>query len=197
MNTLVALPIVGAAPTTAPAMSPQDSDPAFSAIAAHKKAVAKVEAVNKEGDRLIALADELVGPRTISVLDMRESTSAACGMHPYVDADFIDIDVLVPASENAELNEFYKKKFDRRQAERAAVVGDLDAIMEEPAKALWKASDQLTEVVPTTIGGLLALLKYLSQAHARDDLFAEEGLATLFKSLRKSARMIESELSLA
>lgn len=62
---IAALPVVSLPAAAA------EPDPIFAAIEAHRKAIQATEAGIAEQQRLIALADEAVGPRSIPVLDMR------------------------------------------------------------------------------------------------------------------------------
>jgi hypothetical protein len=94
-------------------------DPIFAAIDNHKKAMQALKIADAEQERLLALADEAVGPGSIQVLDMREPSTPP-GWHPYVEVDcWIDIEKYVSKVEQPELYAHYRAALEERSAARA------------------------------------------------------------------------------
>ncbi|WMT78758.1 hypothetical protein [Bradyrhizobium sp. Ash2021] len=74
---------------------PAQADPVFAAIKQHKVALRASKAASAESHRLMKLADEAVGERSIQVLDMREPSTPP-GWHPFVTVNcWIDIETYV------------------------------------------------------------------------------------------------------
>jgi hypothetical protein len=211
MNSIVALPILAALPVAAPAMAPSQSpgglafvqatsetaDPAFEAIKRHRKAVRAVKAADAEQERLLALAEEAVGPRSINVLDMREP-SMPPGFHPYVTVNcWIDIEKYVSPEADAELYAHYLARMEEQTNVHDKYLeeiagGDIDEIRSGPAEAELEAEDELAETVPTSLPGLLAMLSYVNGAMIKDGptTFDEDHMTTLFGSLAKAAKAL-------
>jgi hypothetical protein len=173
-------------------------DPVFAAIAAHKEAIRALMSASAEQNRFLALADETVGTSSIKVLDMREPSTPP-GWHPYVEVDcWIDIEKYVAQAEHPELYAHCRADLEERQAERAKFLeetaGDIDEIMNGPTKAECEAADELTDVVPTTLPGLLAMLSYVHGAmKQKGDVvasFDESNYTVLLGSLGKAAKAL-------
>src|SRR5260370_39163444 len=75
----------GAAVALASSPASAADDPIFAAIEEHQAAVRAVNAAGAEIDRLIALADAAVGPRSIEVPNMREPGSPAVTVNCWID----------------------------------------------------------------------------------------------------------------
>jgi hypothetical protein len=138
--------IATVAPATAGLVDP---DPIFAAIEKHRSAVRAVNAAGAEIDRLIALADAAVGPRSIEVPNMREPGSPTVTV-----SCWIDIEKYVSPETDAELHAHYRSILDERHDAHAAYLeeigGDTDEMMDGPAGAEWEAADELTELAPTS-----------------------------------------------
>jgi hypothetical protein len=161
-----ALATVGAAAiaTAAPAAAGlAEPDPIFAAIEEHRAAVRAVKAAGTEIDRLVALADAAVGPRSIEVPNMLEPGSPAVTVSCWV-----DIEKYVSPETDAELYEHYRARLEEQRDAHAEylreIAGDIDEIMNGPAGEECGAADELTEMVPTSLPGLFAVLIYINTA---------------------------------
>lgn len=190
MNMFVSAALTGSA---IPPSAAAEADSIFAAIEKHKQASKVVEQVTAEIERLSRLADEEAGPLGVQVLDMREP-SFPPGCHMLTDAYCVsDIDELVPGNENADLRLFYDARLAEKNKARAEIMGDVDAMMEQPALDLWAAEEALTETVPTTLAGLLATLAYAGEIVSADPYahLLDEGVGVFFISnLAKAARTL-------
>jgi hypothetical protein len=155
------------------------------------------KAASAEQDRLHALADAAVGPRSIQVLDMREPSNPP-GFHPNVTVDcWLDIEKYVSPEADVELYAHCRAKLEEQQDAHnkylQEIAGDIDDIMNGPAEAEWEAADELAGVVPTSLPGLLAMLTYVNGAMTAKDgiaTFDEKNMPTLFGSLAKAAKSL-------
>ncbi|MEY9311296.1 hypothetical protein ABH977_006508 [Bradyrhizobium ottawaense] len=78
MNMLVSTAATAAAlPVDSPSIAagPPDIDPIFAAIEKHRVAMDALKRANAEQERVLRLADEMVGRHELSVLDMREPSN--------------------------------------------------------------------------------------------------------------------------
>jgi len=173
-------------------------DPIFAAIDNHKKAMQALKIADAEQERLLALADEAVGPSSIKILDMREPSTPP-GFHPYVEVNcWIDIEKYVPEAEHPEMYAHYradlKERSDARVKFLVEIAGDIDKIIDGPAGAELEAADELAGTVPTTVHGLLAMLSYVHGAMKLKDgvaaTFDEENFKELFESLGTAAQAL-------
>jgi hypothetical protein len=129
-----------------------------------------------ECDRLVALADEAVGPRSIQVLDMRELGTPP-GSRPYVTVNcWIDIEKYVSPESDAELHARYLSELEEQSNKHSKYLqqiagGDIDAVVNVPGDEEIEAGDALSEVAPTTLQGLLALLIYIEKAQKVPEFF--------------------------
>ncbi|MDA9415716.1 hypothetical protein XH81_12810 [Bradyrhizobium sp. CCBAU 25360] len=205
MNSIVTLPIVTAAPTTAPLLHGLE-DPVFAAIERHRRAMEALKAANAEQERVLRLADEMVGLHALSVLDMREPSNPP-GWHPYVDAICSsDIENFVPRAEHQELHDHYQMAFAERRTARAKFVeemaGDIDAMVNAPGEQEFDTAQELVSTSPTTLSGMLALLTYVGES--REDgqsdegitpTFDEENLTVLVETLARTAKRLTSRVA--
>jgi hypothetical protein len=214
MNSIVALPIAAALPVAAPAMdfpiapslapppAPEASgetvDPVFAAIKKHKKARRALKAASTEVRRLIAQADQAVGPRSIQVLDMREPSNPP-GFHPFVDVTcWIDIKNYVSPETDAELYNHYRAALSEQHnlhAKHLATIvpgGDIDTVDQNACEEDWEAVDELVATVPTSVDGIFAMLSYVGKFMNKDDRDAaslgERECRAILRSLAKAAR---------
>jgi hypothetical protein len=201
MNSIVALPIVAAMPVAAPAMTPsgrpgttgKTADPVFEAITKHRKAVRAVKAAGAKQDRFTALSTAAVGPRSIEVVNKLEPGNSIVTVETW-----IDIEKYISPETDAELYAQYRSKLEKQskvhdQYLEELVGGDIDELMNEPAEAEWEAADELAEVVPTSLPGLLTMLTYVNGAMTAEDgiaTFDENNMTTLFGSLGKAAKAL-------
>jgi hypothetical protein len=167
-------------------------DPAFEAIKRHQKAVRAVRATSAEIDRLVDLADAAVGPRSIEVPNMLRPGEA-----PVVVNCWLDIEKYVSPEENAELHAQLLVKLKTQHAARAKylqeIAGNTDKIMDQPAAEECEAEDALTETVPTSLPGLLAVLTYVSRTSKVAGCtasFDESNMRPLLRSLAKAAKSL-------
>jgi hypothetical protein len=189
----VAAAIPAAALAAAPAV-----DPIFAVIDNHKKVMQALKIADAEQERLLALADEAVGPSSIQVLDMREPSTPP-GFHPYVEVNcWIDIEKYVPEAEHPDLYAHYRAALEERSAAHSKFLednfGDIDKIIDSPTGSEIQAADALAETVPTTLPGLLAVLSYLHGAMKLQNgvraSFDENNLGELFESLATAAKAL-------
>src|SRR5260221_629755 len=168
-----------------------EPDPIFAAIEEHRAAVRAVRAASIEIDRLVALADAAMGPRSIEVPNMLERGSPAVTV-----SCWIDIEKYVSPETDAELHEHYRARLEEQSDAHAEylreIAGDIDEIMDGPAGAEWEAADQLTETVPTSLPGLFAVLIYINKAMTTGDehcaaSFDEHNMPALLESLAAGA----------
>jgi hypothetical protein len=179
-------------------------DPIYAAIEAHEKAYAVVRAACAESNRLCQLADDVAGKHVVAIPDLRTADAIALDPHAGLFAlpvayeqhgiKFFEaptsrfVDMYLPGDENEQLRRgFYQRLKDLEKA-REAVYGDIDKVVEGPASDECDAVDELVDVVPTTLAGLLSFLIHLRKAHSRDpDMFSEDHLEPLIEGLGKAA----------
>jgi hypothetical protein len=162
--TIAAGGAVAAAMPVAALAAPAAVDPIYAAIEKHKKAIRALEIADAETDRLVALADEAVGPSDIKILDMREPSTPP-GFHPYVEVScWIDIEKYVPEAEHPELYAHYRSRLEEQSNARAKFLEDNFGNIDKPAGLEVQAADALAQTVPTTLPGLLAVLSYVHGA---------------------------------
>jgi hypothetical protein len=184
----------GAAVALASPPASAADDPIFAAIEEHRAAVRAVNTAGAEIDRLIALADAAVGPRSIEVPNMREPGSPTVTVNCW-----IDIEKYVSPETDAELYAHYHAKLEERCDAHAnyleEIAGDIDEIMDGPTGAECEASDELAEIAPTSLPGLLAVLIYVNRAmntgteHCSAS-FDDNNMPTLLESLAKTAKAL-------
>jgi hypothetical protein len=97
-----------------------EPDPIFAAIEEHRAAIRAAKAAGTEIDRLVALADVVVGPRSIEVPNMLETGSPAVTV-----SCWIEIEKYVSPETDAELYEHYRARLEEQR----------DAIPPTPAAA--------------------------------------------------------------
>jgi hypothetical protein len=168
-----------------------EPDPIFAAIEKHQAAVRAVNAAGAEIDRLIALADAAVGPRSIEVPNMLEPGSPTVTVSCWV-----DIEKYVSPETDAELYAHYRSILDDRRDAHAAYLeeigGDIDEMMDGPAADEYEAADELTEMMPTSLPGLFAVLIYINTAMTTKTehcsaSFDDNNMPALFESLAAGA----------
>jgi hypothetical protein len=190
MNTVVALPIVAASPTTAPAMPGED--PVFAAIQRHRDAFRATKESSIERDRLRAVVEQEFGPQGISVLDMRKSKD---DFHPYVHVDcWMDIEKYVSPATEKELYKCYIEALansDKARRDRFIELAgtDIDDYGDEHFDEEMEAGIELSQTTPTTLAGLLDLVIYVEEAQqVNSTFFAEQQYKDMFEELAKAAR---------
>jgi hypothetical protein len=153
-----------AMPATAPE-SAACADPIFAAIAAHRKAKAASDAAWAEVERLQKLAAETVGPRHVMVLNMAEPGPVKMFEEA---TSWLDINKLVPRETHPELNGFYQARLKQQTEAYDAITGNTDKITEEPLDAYWDSIDEFIDTVPTTMAGLLAMIRYAAEIEEQE-----------------------------
>jgi hypothetical protein len=130
------------------------AEPIYAAIEAHRKADAAADVAFAESSRLYRLANEMVGPSKIEVPNMVEPGTTAKVLC------FYDVEQVIPNELYPDLNDYYCKLLEDRSAARAEIHGDTDELTDGPATAASLERDRLSETVPTTLPGLLAMIIY-------------------------------------
>ena len=114
---------------------------------------------------------------------------------------WLDLEKYVSPEANGELYTSLRSDLDRQinryDTYLEHIAGDIDKIIEEPSHAELLAADGLTETVPTTLPGLLAVLSYVHAAAKIKDgvaaTFDENNSSALRRSLAIAARAISRQ----
>lgn len=143
------------------------ADPVFELIEACRRADTEVEATLAEVYRRIALAKEITGMDKVSLTI--PSPNPYSGLGPVVITRKSDIDEIVSKERCPQLNEDYHAQWAKLAAEREAILGDEDAMLDGPFRAQWAALDNLVSCEPTTMSGAVAWIDYLNEVNEADE----------------------------
>jgi hypothetical protein len=181
MNSLVALPIVAALPVAmapVPALASSDADPVFDLIEQHKearRALREAEAAHSLAER--EMADGTLFPRTVSI------GNPYSGLPRPVSTSHADIDTYTPADLFPQDNKREHEEMAAAIALRDARITPLEEAMDDAAIAEREIVEELVETVPTTIAGVLAMLKFQRDYSEGRDFLDEDLAASLMESV--------------